>query len=158
MPERQVGRLPIQGKIFETQKGRWKARVAHDPDTPGSNSSCYSIEFRMVEKPGPARDLKLWVSKPHARVNRREYQSGIFDCLKAWLESDSADGEFTMKESDRGHDTVFCLVTSVRPTGMFVGALPHQILDAEVNPQREVEGRDDDVRADESSMQSQCDA
>jgi hypothetical protein len=96
MPKTQEELLPIDGKIFETHKGAWRARVVNHQDPVGTDCLCYMVEFRLIEQAGPARNVKIWVMNAGPRVDANKYQSRIFDSLRTWLETDSADAEISV--------------------------------------------------------------
>lgn len=88
--------LLIDGRLFETHKGTWRARVVNNPAPVDAEWVCYVVEFRLVEKAGSARNLKLRVMNAGPSVDADQYQSRIFDSLRKWLATDSADGKLSV--------------------------------------------------------------
>jgi hypothetical protein len=82
--------LPIDGRIFETEKGTWQARVTNTPNPVGTDRVCYMILFTLENGHVEPRRLKLWVSDVQLHHDAdKKYQTSIFEYLKTWLEVDS---------------------------------------------------------------------
>jgi len=89
----------IDGKIFETRKGTWRARVADLIDPAGTDRACYAAEFRLVEEAAPARNLSVWVLDPDPQFDWDSYFSKIFDCVEEWLETEAPDSVLSFRIS-----------------------------------------------------------
>ncbi len=81
----------IDGKIFATRKGTWRARIADRVDPAATDRTCYAAEFRLIEEAAPARNLSVWVLDADLQFDRDSYHSKIFDCVEMWLETESPD-------------------------------------------------------------------
>ena len=90
----------IDGKIFATRKGTWRARMADRIDPAGTDRTCYAAEFRLVEEAAPARNLSVWVLvDADLQFDWDSYISKIFDCVEVWLETESPDSVLFLRIS-----------------------------------------------------------